>query len=102
VIGAHNNNGRISDVEKSADAAVVSHALELTPNGLLRAGKKLGRQGVLFPRAGFAVSGYGGVFVHFSAIQGDGLKCLAEGQKVSFEARSGSGALQATNATRAV
>ena len=29
------------------------------------------------------------VFVHFSAIQGDGFKTLAEGQKVSFDIQQG-------------
>ena len=29
------------------------------------------------------------VFVHFSAITGDGFKTLAEGQKVSFEVQDG-------------
>ena len=30
-------------------------------------------------------NGSGDVFVHFSAIQGNGFRTLAEGQKVSFE-----------------
>ncbi|HBG75744.1 MAG TPA: cold-shock protein [Clostridiales bacterium] len=30
--------------------------------------------------------GTGDVFVHFSAIQGDGFKTLAEGQKVTYDA----------------
>lgn len=36
---------------------------------------------------GFIANDEGGedVFVHFSAIQGDGYKTLAEGQKVEFE-----------------
>lgn len=40
---------------------------------------------------GFITPAEGGadVFVHFSAIQGDGFKTLAEGQKVSFEIESG-------------
>jgi len=29
--------------------------------------------------------GSGDVFVHYSAVQGDGFKTLAEGQKVEFE-----------------
>ncbi len=36
------------------------------------------------------------VFVHFSAIVGDGFKTLAEGQKVSFEIEKGPKGLQAT------
>ena len=40
------------------------------------------------------------VFVHFSAIQMDGFKTLAEGQQVEFEVTSGDRGLQATNVTR--
>lgn len=36
------------------------------------------------------------VFVHFSVIQGDGFKSLAEGQKVEFEAARGPKGMQAT------
>ena len=36
------------------------------------------------------------VFVHFSAIEGDGYKSLAEGQAVSFEVEKGPKGLQAT------
>lgn len=36
------------------------------------------------------------VFVHFSAIQGDGFKTLAEGQSVSFETEQGPKGPQAT------
>lgn len=36
------------------------------------------------------------VFVHFSAIVGDGFKSLAEGQTVSFEVQQGPKGLQAT------
>ena len=32
----------------------------------------------------------GDVFVHFSAIQGDGFKTLSENQRVSFDVESGS------------
>jgi len=35
------------------------------------------------------------VFVHFSAISGDGFKTLAEGQAVSFEVETGPKGLQA-------
>jgi CspA family cold shock protein len=37
------------------------------------------------------------VFVHFSAIQGDGFKNLEEGQKVEFTVESGPKGPQATN-----
>lgn len=37
------------------------------------------------------------VFVHFSAIQGDGFKTLAEGQSVSFDVEDGPKGPQATN-----
>ena len=39
------------------------------------------------------------VFVHFSAIQGDGFKTLMEGQQVNFEVETGPKGLQATNVT---
>ncbi len=37
------------------------------------------------------------VFVHFSAIQGDGFKSLDEGQKVTFDVEKGQRGPQATN-----
>jgi CspA family cold shock protein len=37
------------------------------------------------------------VFVHFSAIQGDGYKSLTEGQKVEFEITEGPKGKQASN-----
>jgi len=37
------------------------------------------------------------VFVHFSAIQGDGFKSLQEGDRVSFEVTQGPKGLQAAN-----
>jgi CspA family cold shock protein len=40
------------------------------------------------------------VFVHFSAIQGDGFKTLDEGQEVSFDIVEGSRGLQAANVVR--
>lgn len=39
------------------------------------------------------------VFVHFSAIQGDGFRNLSEGQKVEFMVESGPKGPQATNVT---
>ena len=39
------------------------------------------------------------VFVHFSAIQGQGFKTLAEGQAVEFEIEQGQKGPQATNLT---
>ena len=41
------------------------------------------------------------VFVHFSAIQGDGFKSLDEGQRVTFEVTKGPRGVQAENVTRA-
>lgn len=37
------------------------------------------------------------VFVHFSAIQGDGFKSLDEGQKVTFDVEQGARGAQAAN-----
>jgi cold shock protein len=41
------------------------------------------------------------VFVHYSAIQGDGFKTLEEGARVSFEVRKGPKGLQADAVERA-
>ena len=41
------------------------------------------------------------VFVHFSAIQGDGFKTLAENEEVEFEVTQGPKGLQATNVRKA-
>ncbi len=47
---------------------------------------------------GFIESDDGGdVFVHFSAIQGDGYKSLSEGQAVEFETSDGPKGPQASN-----
>lgn len=40
------------------------------------------------------------VFVHYSAIQGDGFKTLAEGDKVSFEVEKGPKGPKAINVTK--
>lgn len=37
------------------------------------------------------------VFVHYTAIEGDGFKTLAEGQKVTFQTERGPKGLTATN-----
>ncbi len=41
------------------------------------------------------------VFVHFSAIQMDGFKTLAEGQPVQFELKTGEKGLSANNVMKA-
>ena len=46
------------------------------------------------------VEGENDVFVHFSAIQGEGFKTLDEGQKVEFEIVEGRRGLQAANVTK--
>jgi len=40
------------------------------------------------------------VFVHYTAIQGDGFKSLAEGQKVEFEITEGAKGPQATKVVK--
>ncbi|MBP3929654.1 MAG: cold-shock protein [Peptostreptococcaceae bacterium] len=47
-----------------------------------------------------SVEGEGDVFVHFSAIQGEGFKSLEEGQQVEFEVVEGAKGPQAANVTR--
>ena len=48
---------------------------------------------------GFIAQDGGGddVFVHFSAISGNGFRTLAEGQKVTFDIEQGNKGPQATN-----
>ncbi|MCK5875123.1 MAG: cold-shock protein [Alcanivoracaceae bacterium] len=52
---------------------------------------------------GFITQDEGGadVFVHFSAIQGNGFKTLAEGQKVSYDIQQGPKGPQAANVNKA-
>ena len=52
---------------------------------------------------GFISNDEGGddVFVHFSAIQGDGFKSLEEGQAVTFDVETGDRGLQAANVSKA-
>ena len=46
------------------------------------------------------IEGGDDVFVHFSAIQGEGFKSLEEGQEVSFEVVEGARGPQAANVTK--
>ncbi|MCY7431581.1 cold-shock protein CspD [Bacillus safensis] len=46
------------------------------------------------------VEGQDDVFVHFTAIEGDGYKSLEEGQEVSFEIVEGNRGPQAANVTK--
>lgn len=41
------------------------------------------------------------VFVHFSAISGDGFKSLAEGEEVNYDVEDGPKGPQASNVTKA-
>ena len=50
---------------------------------------------------GFITSDEGSdVFVHFSAIQGDGFRSLAEGDSVTFDIEKGPKGLQAANVVK--
>ena len=40
------------------------------------------------------------VFVHFSSIQGEGFKSLADGERVTFDVEDGPKGLQASNVTK--
>ncbi|HEY4623542.1 cold-shock protein [Solibacillus sp. FSL R7-0668] len=46
------------------------------------------------------IEGENDVFVHFSAIQGEGFKTLEEAQKVEFEVVEGNRGPQAANVTK--
>ena len=46
------------------------------------------------------IEGENDVFVHFSAIQGEGFKSLEEGQSVEFEVVEGNRGPQAANVTK--
>ena len=46
------------------------------------------------------VQGEDDVFVHFSAIEGEGFKSLDEGQQVEFEVVEGNRGLQAANVVK--
>ncbi|GMR13458.1 MAG: cold-shock protein [Gemmatimonadota bacterium] len=51
---------------------------------------------------GFITQSEGGdVFVHFSAIEGEGFRTLSEGQEVEFELRESEKGLQAASVIRA-
>lgn len=55
------------------------------------------------PEKGFGfieIEGGDDVFVHFSAIQGEGFKTLEEGQEVEFEIVEGNRGPQAANVVR--
>ena len=47
-----------------------------------------------------SIEGEGDVFVHFSAITGDGYKSLEEGQNVQFDVIEGAKGPQAANVVR--
>ena len=53
-----------------------------------------------FRAMAYEMEGGDDVFVHFSAIQGEGFKTLDEGQRVEFEVEEGNRGPQATNVTK--
>ena len=56
------------------------------------------------PEKGFGFisndDGSGDVFVHFSAIQGEGFKTLEEGQAVTYDLTEGARGMQAANVVK--
>jgi CspA family cold shock protein len=75
-------------------------------------GQKLSKEGFSMPEGtvkwfndskgfGFISRDEGGdVFVHYSSIQGDGFKSIAEGDKVSFEVEDGDKGPKAVNVVK--
>ena len=59
-------------------------------------------KGYGFIQADDTVGVQGDIFVHYTAIQGDGFKTLAEGQKVTFDLIESGKGPQASNVAKAV
>jgi CspA family cold shock protein len=82
--------------------------LQASPRVLHRQGEKCMPKGIVKwfdDRKGYgfiARQGAEDVFVHFSAIQGNGFKTLSEGQEVEFEITNGPKGIQATNVRKTV
>jgi CspA family cold shock protein len=78
----------------------------LVPNGPVLGGKTMqnGKVKWFNSEKGFGfieVEGGDDVFVHFSAITGEGFKTLEEGQEVNFEIVEGNRGPQAANVSKA-
>jgi cold shock protein len=103
VLFASATRGVTSDRRVSPAVAVFNKL----PNQQEKVSRRMKEQGTV--KWFNAAKGYGfirresgdDVFVHFSAIQGDGYKTLEEGARVSFEVRKGPKGLQADNVERA-